>query len=75
METIERVGGSQPGIVMSGTVLGIQRQTPDTIKITLRDTTGLVYETQFPFSQERSQTSLPFNIDDMVKINIQVLPK
>ena len=58
------------GLVMSGTVLAIQRHTEEAIRVTIRDTKGLVYEVMFPFAREHMSRPLPFNVDDLVGVSI-----
>jgi hypothetical protein len=57
-------------IGFSGTVLAVMRISPELIKVTIRETKGNLYDLQLPFSQEQFTQELPFNLDDMVNINI-----
>jgi len=58
-------------LAFSGTVLALQRITPEMIKVTIRDTKGGLYDMQLPFSIEGHFYKLDFGLDEMVSIHIE----
>lgn len=55
----------------SGTILAIQRVTPEMVKLTIRDTKGGLYDMQIPHSIEAHIAPLAFGLDNLVNVHIE----